>query len=221
MTNTTERVFGWTPHFDERSRSFRLAAVRGKYRDCDWRHGPILDQGPFGSCVGFAAAANLASTRRQVPLADGNVVGHAIYRFAQDMDEWDGNSYEGTSVLAGMKALKHHGYIHRYEWAFGMPDVLWALSWRGPVQVGVWWFEGMGDTDPQGFIHPTGYRSGGHSVLVSGINPVDKYVTITNSWGPAWGVAGQAKISFPEFEKLLLDNGEAVSILKVRPGVAG
>lgn len=211
------RTLDWVPRFDDRSRNFRVAAVKGETRNCDWKHGPILDQGSEGACVGFAATANLASTKRALKIPDGAAVGRALYRYAQTVDEWEGEGYEGTSVLAGMKALKQHGFVSRYEWSFGIQDVLWAVSWRGPVQIGVWWFSNMWDTDADGFVHASGYHVGGHSVLISGVDPEGEFVTITNSWGPGWGVRGQAKLSYADLDKLLRDDGEAVSIVKVRP----
>lgn len=209
------RTLDWHPRFDERSRAFALAETPKALRNAKWRNGPILDQGPDGASVGFAATANLASTRGQLTFPDGNAVANALYRFAQQVDEWEGED-SGTSVLAGMKALKRHGYISRYEWCFGLYDVLHALAWRGPVQIGVWWHEGMFEPDSDGLIHPAGLKVGGHSVLVSGIDFDEKQVIITNSWGAGWGTDGQARMQFNDLGKLLDDNGEAVVISKVK-----
>lgn len=209
-------VLDWRPRFDERSRAFRVAAPAApKLRKATWRHGPVLDQKSEGACVGFAAAQNLQSTKRPQQLGDGNEVARAVYHGAQKIDEWEGEDYSGTSVLAGMKYLHDTGRVLRYNWAFGSNDALYALSWRGPVQVGVWWYSGMWDTDTAGFLHVTGQRVGGHSTLLSAIDPAGQFVTITNSWGPGWGRNGQAKLSFADLRRLLDDEaGEAVTVVK-------
>lgn len=214
------KTFDWVPRFDERSKDFRVAAVHGEVRNCDWSHGEILDQGNVGACVGYAATGNLMSTKRPMHMADPGAVALAIYHFAQTVDEFDGENYEGTSVLAGMKALKHNGYISRYEWAFSLQDILWALSWRGPVQLGVNWYANMMEPDNDGYIHVSGRAVGGHSILVSGVDPDREYVTLTNSWGASWGDRGQCKLTFNDLDLLMKQNGEAVSISKNKPTAA-
>lgn len=162
---------------------------------------------------------------------------HAIYWPAQRDDPWQGGSYpgaspryEGTSVLAAVKRLQALGFITGYLWAFGIEQALLALSWKGPGVVGANWRDGCFDTDADGFIRYTGAVQGGHCLLVKGVRLVwqkgtttaqkraadwysrldlDKsYVVFHNSWGPDWGVGGDAKMTVRDFAALLADEGE-------------
>ena len=165
--------------------------------------------------MGFGTAANLASTRRPLGRSQAALqsLAQEIYHDAQKLDEWPGEDYSGTSVLAGMKAATALGLVKTYRWAFGLQDVLHALSWVGPVEIGVNWYTGMFSTDGEGFLHATGKVEGGHCTLLSGINPDAATVTITNSWGSGWGRNGQALLSWDDLD-LLLRGGEAVTVLK-------
>ena len=40
-----------------------------------------------------------------------NDFARGIYKQAQTLDEWPGDDYEGTSVLAGAKAVQAEGYM--------------------------------------------------------------------------------------------------------------
>ncbi len=66
--------------------------------------GPVLDQGSTSSCVGHAWRAFLSAA----PLMTrGGPDALALYRRAQEVDEWPGAepAYYGTSVRAGAKVL--------------------------------------------------------------------------------------------------------------------
>jgi len=209
---------GRVPQFDERSRQFGIrAAIEAKHpRSYTWSCAPRLDQGSEGACVGFAWAHELAARPAVVPATEG--LARSIYHEAQRIDEWAGEDYEGTSVLAGAKATMARGHLKEYRWAFGLADLVLAVGYAGPAVLGTWWHEGMFDAGECGWLHVTGDRAGGHAYLVNGVSVPDRTFTVHNSWGPTWGTAGEAKIGWDDMERLLHDGGEAcVPIARVRP----
>lgn len=132
-----------------------------------------------------------------------------IYKEAQKVDEWAGEAYSGTSVRAGAKVLKALKYIKEYQWTTDLMTLANAILTRGPVVIGVWWYEGMMEPDETGFIRATGKIVGGHAVLINGVNTKSRKLRAKQSWGRAWGAAGNAFITFDDMEKLLAQDGEA------------
>lgn len=209
-----ERTLDWKPRFDERSRQWGVVKPSQRARNRTWSTGAVLDQGSEGACVGFGHTAALGSTPRS--RAVDNAMALAVYNAAKKVDEWEGEDYDGTSVLAGAKAAKELGFLKEYRWCFSLNDVVLALSHYGPVVVGWNWYSGMFNTDPQGFIHPTGSLEGGHCVELFGVEPVDGYIWGRNSWGSDWGKKGNFKISFGEADRLIHEQGEQCVQTKVR-----
>jgi len=178
---------------------------------------PVLDQGPDGACVGFGVTNELRFYPVPVRGLDAVFAKQRIYWEAQRIDEWAGGDYpgadpamEGTSVLAGVRIARRLGYITEYRWAFGERDLALAVSHLGPCVLGLAWWSDMMAPDAKGFLHRRGEVRGGHCVLCIGVNVRSRYYTIYNSWGPDWGAAGRAKISFTDMAALLADDGEAV-----------
>lgn len=206
---SSERKLDWQPRFDARSRGW---AVRNLIRPVVpksrfWTPGAQLDQGQEGACVGNGWAGEGGATPIRYKIDQH--LATDVYRLAQELDDWEGHDYEGTSVLAGAKAMVNLGMVKNYHWAFGLHDVLMALSYKGPVVLGLNWWTGMFDADKTGFIRPTGKIEGGHCVYAYQINAEEKTITIRNSWGSDWGVNGSAKMTWADLEKLLADQGEA------------
>jgi hypothetical protein len=199
MARTLDRLVS----FDERSKNFPIRALVGsptpisKVWDCKY----FLDQGSEGACVGFGWAHELGAAPVKTPVS--NATGFGIYNEAKKVDEWAGENYEGTSVIAGAKVVQGLGFMPEYRWAFNLNDVIITLGYHGPIVLGCDWYEGMWDTDSKGFIHPTGNIVGGHCVLIRGVAVAKKYLRIRNSWGQSWGSNGDAKISYTDFAKLM------------------
>ncbi len=199
------------PQFDERSRSFPIRELidttvpKRRY----WRLLERLDQGREGACVGFGWAHELNALPFRVK-AD-NEDARSIYKMAQRVDEWPGEQYEGTSVLAGAKVVQERGHIGEYRWAFGIDDVLATLSHHGPVVIGVNWYRGMYNTGTEGFIVPSGDIMGGHCVALRGVAKKRGrwYVVGRNSWGEGWGVRGDFALWASDLERLLGESGDA------------
>ena len=131
------------------------------------------------------------------------------YNWAQRNDEWPGTDYDGTSVRAGAKYLHKHGHIESYTWAYDVYTVVHAVNTVSPVVAGTLWTIDMFVPDKHGFIEPTGDSVGGHAYLIDGVSNRNKFFRIKNSWGKNWGRGGFARITFDNFDKLLLAHGEA------------
>jgi hypothetical protein len=207
--------------FDERSRSFSIKALEPKKpRSYTWRCNEWFDQGHEGACVAYALGHELASRpAEQKGIYDKWLVEN-VYWEAQKIDPWAGGIYpgatpiyEGTSVLAGVKILHKKKFFKEYRWAFNFNDLIAGIGYNGPAVLGLNWYEGMFDTDSDGFIKPSGYIAGGHAVLARAVNVKTGVVTIRNSWGKSWGRGGDCYIKFADLERLLYERGEAVFLV--------
>lgn len=197
--------------FDERSRQFPIRTlIRGapQPRSYTWKCPVTLDQGFEGACVGHAFAHEAAA--RPVKVRDiSEAIATEVYSRARQLDQWEGENYDGTSILAGAKACVERGWYREYRWAFNFEDVLLTLGYRGPVVLGLNWYEGMAEVDERGFLQVAGRVLGGHAILANGVNLSLKAVRLHNSWGPGWGHNGEAFISFDDLRRLLSEDGEA------------
>lgn len=204
---------------DERSKRFpaRSLVSQDKPRDRTWRRGLPYDQGLTSTCVAQTGKGMLNT------LPNSDDVSYRVrsqystdefYTGAQMNDEWEGESYEGTSALGLCRWLKAEGKINEYRWCFGLTDVLLTLSHFGPVGIGVWWYSGMFFTGAGGLITATGEQEGGHEVELIGVDVSEKVVIGMNSWGAEWGDRGRFKLSWDDLDKLLNEQGDAFVIVE-------
>lgn len=213
--------------FDERSRDYPIRAAAGfstTPRNRTWALPLRLDQGREGACTGFARSHDLASVPKPAKgITDATA--QDLYVRARRLDEWPGEDYDGSSVLGAVKAAAELGYVGEYRWAFGIDDVLGALSSLGPVVFGTPWLDSMFDPRPDGTMDCTGKTAGGHSFIGRGVGyPLGgkvrrtgakdvksdvPLVRITNSWGAGWGIGGDCFIRADDLSALLKDDGEA------------
>lgn len=208
MNLTADRRLDRIPQFDPKSRRFGVAAVLPDkpQRSYTWRVPSILDQGTEGACVGFGWTAELNARPVVNNLDDAYAI--SIYHEARLLDEWPGEDYSGTSVLAGAKAILARGHIREYRWGFSLDDLVMALGYAGPVVLGLNWYTGMMNTDPDGFIKPTGQIEGGHCVAATSVNVRRRQFAGPNNWNASWGEAGYWKMSFDDMDRLLHEQGE-------------
>lgn len=206
--------------FDERSRGYPIRSLLTEQlplRSVAWRCDTWLDQDREGACVGFSWAHELAALPVAVP-AD-MILAQKIYRDAQKIDEFPGEAYEGTSVLAGAKIVQSLGYMDEYRWAFGVDDALRAVSYSGPVVIGVPWLASMMTPRPSGLleIDRRGQVAGGHAILVRGLALRSRLpgeergipvIRLRNSWGREWGHDGDCFIKVDDFDWLLQQDGD-------------
>jgi hypothetical protein len=212
-----ERTLDRVVQFDARSRAFGIAPLLATEapRSYTWSCRTHLDQGVEGACVGHAWAHEIAA--RPVVLPADSALAFGIYHRAQVLDgqPWP----EGTSVIAGAKATRERGFISGYRWAFGLGQALAGVSRHGPAVLGLNWYEGMFDTDRDGFLRVTGDVVGGHSLLAVGVNVRLRTVLLHNSWGPSWGMNGKAYMTWDDFGRLLAEDGEVCLPTRTRPGL--
>ena len=217
---TPNRTLDRLVEFDERSRDYnvarRLTGLPSGLVSHTWGiPGEKLDQGPNGACVGFGWANELRAYPKAVAGID-YAAAVRIYRAAQKLDGFP-DDQDGSSVIAGAKAVRNLGYIDGYHWAFTVGDLCQAVSHLGPVVVGTTWLNSMFDPDPQGLLEVDEGSgvAGGHCYLVSGILLNSQIahgaplLRIRNSWGAGWGRRGDAFVRVSDFARLLADNGEA------------
>lgn len=225
------------PEYDERSRQYPIAtllAATQAPRSYTWSCDIYNDQGQEGACVGFAWSHELSARPKVVPTYEAGA--QEIYHRAQQLDQWAGEDYEGTSVLAGAKAVMERvnsagvPLIREYRWAFTVNDIIMTLGYKGPVVFGVNWYEGMWDVDANGFLSVDGDLAGGHAILANGVKIVRKdalqpyslsnidthksFVKLHNSWGTNWGVGGNAKLRLDGLNKLMPNGDFCVPVVR-------
>jgi hypothetical protein len=218
---TTDRRLDAVPQFDQRSRRYPIADLfTDRQRTlCSrgWQCPTWLNQGQEGACVGFSWAHELAARPAEVEGVSRSLA-IRIYEDARKVDEWPGERYDGTSVLAGAKVLKFRGYMQEYRWGFGLIQALQAVGHLGPVVVGMPWYESMHHPRPSGLLEVTKDKEKNrHAILVRGValrarlkgerGPLS-VVQLRNSWGRRWGVDGDCWLLVEDLEALLRDEGE-------------
>lgn len=220
----TQRTLDWHPHYDARSRKYAIRPLL-KQRSVEnkrkmWEEGVVLDQGSEGACVGFAWTGELLAQpqapEKQPSFKYGNELARSFYLEAQKIDEWPGENYSGTSVLAGAKIMQQRGFIGEYRWCFNLNDIKESVISEGPVVFGTPWYEGMYQTKPDGRVRVSGKKVGGHAILITGYDPKMRFGNTNlevfrwrNSWGEDYGVGGSGWIEAKILAKLIEDGAEA------------
>lgn len=219
--------------FDERSRQFSITPMLREEgattpRSFTWGLDTTLDQGAEGACVGFSVSHELRAKPKVIANIT-NATALEMYHVAQHIDPWVGcylgarckvspssQRYDGTSVLAGIKAAQKAGHFAEYRWAFGVEDLKLAVSRQGPAILGIDWYSGMYTPRsfraevPRAWISRTGTIVGGHAILCVGYNIKINSFCLHNSWSPRWGINGRAWITAEDMDLLLRAKGEAV-----------
>jgi hypothetical protein len=199
---------------DERDKLFPLQAVlppaKADITDRNWyQNGWWGNQLQTPQCVAFAWAHWLEDgpvTHKEIP--PPMIAPTVIYGEAQQNDEWEGTSYEGTSVRGGAKALQARGWIKEYRWTTNVEELAQAILTTGPAVVGTNWYQNMFMLAKGGFLKPGGQLVGGHAWVINGVDTKTQRFRIKNSWGRDWGRQGNAFITFEDMQRLLNEDGE-------------
>lgn len=219
-------LLGRVRYHDPNNRSYPMRALMGEAivrRNVTWWRRGVFDQGNTSSCTAHAATGLLVTSpfrmstasRPHLPAYDTFEERVELYRKAQTVDPWPGESYEGSSTDAPFKILRERGHIREWRWCFGVNDVLDTLSAYGPVAVGTNWYRTMFQADPiTGRVTIEGSVAGGHAYQLIGISVRNKTVTAVNSWGEQFGVRGRFVLTWDQLGKLLEDDGgEACTVV--------
>jgi hypothetical protein len=220
-TTTTDRRLDRLVQFDEASRLYPIRTlVRSDLplRSRTWTCSTWLDQGNEGACVGFSWSHNLSCYSTPIRGITDDFARDRVYHPSQLIDEWPGEAYDGTSVLAGAKTVKSLGYIEEYRWAFSVDEALHALG-LSAVVCGFVWLQSMFHPRPSGLLEvDRGEVAGGHAICARGVTLAPRLkgesaklgpvVRFRNSWGRGWGANGDCFVKAEDFEWLQQQQGE-------------
>ncbi len=169
-----------------------------------WQIGEILDQGQEGSCVGHGWTAWENAKPTGYPVQQDHAFAVEWYERAQEIDEWPGSDYSGTSVRAGARVALERGYITEYVWASGIAELdAWLLG-KGPLVIGSRWYGSMISPDVDGFLTvdcTSGVR-GGHCYLLYGKGEGGSYKG-QNSWGSDYAKEGTFRFRPDDLARLI------------------
>jgi hypothetical protein len=234
MPPVTPYPLGRVKEHDPRSIYYAVAAwPRSAVKSVDWtRRAPVFDQGQLGSCTGNAAAGlvgtdALGYTGQSSVTVSGNVLpvdetlALQVYSLATQLDEYQG-AYPpddtGSSGLGAAKALVKLGLSSHYQHAFSLGALNTALQ-RGPVMIGIEWFNSMFEPDNRGqlLLDKTSGVAGGHEFIVSAYIKDSGLYRMENSWGPGWGIGGSAFFTAADLQWLLSQEGDVTQPVFTMP----
>lgn len=199
-----------------------------------WVAGLVLDQGREGACVGFGCTGEaMASPVRQkfpapgvAPVSEADVVAAAnnvavsVYHRCLQIDEYEGERDEGTSVRAGLLVGRERGWWGGFRWAKSLDELRIGLE-SGPVIAGVDWRDSMYETDAEGRVRIGGSLVGGHCLLITGYSPRwgrhrEPVFRWRNSWGPSYGLHGNGYIAPADLDRILFRAGGEAAVVTDR-----
>lgn len=214
MVDPTNIRFGRIPSPDTRDLKFPMRAMippSVPLTTVTYATGPILDQGDTPQCVGYAWRQFLTS---EPTCTTTGPTPTEIYLEAQKLDEWPGESYDGTSVRGGAEFMTNQARLKSYVWAANEIDIRDFLITTGTVVMGTDWLSSMFNPRPDGTLKVNGQLAGGHAYLLVGYDVQRNAVKMVQSWGD-WGpLHGYAYIKMSDLGKLMRAGGEACAAVE-------
>lgn len=223
----TDPRLGWVSKHDPKSLDFPVRAVLPTQVEKVPRIWTppsfVMDQGTEGACVGFGWTAELVGSPKPDPYVElprANQYAFNYYSACQKIDEWEGEDYDGTSVLAGAKVANRRGLIPEYRWSLGIDDLRDSVIQIGGAVIGIPWYSSMYETRESGLVEVDGDLVGGHCIYIYGYHPSmripgedyhERFEVFRwrNSWGDSYGKNGSGFIRFEDLRDLLAKWGEA------------
>ena len=189
---------------------------------------------------GLATVAHYLLKRRKTYPDPTPVSPRMIYQMAKRYDEWPGEDYSGSSARGVMKGWHKHGICSESKWPYktkkpdtALTQTRTADAVHRPLgayfrvnhkdlvamhsaiaEVGILYatamvHTGWDDVGPDGVIEYSEAVKGGHAFAIVAYDKGGFW--IQNSWGPDWGKAGFAKISYDDW----LANGTDIWVARL------
>ena len=179
-----------------------------------WRICPRKDQGEIPKCTGTSMRNMLDSAPYTTKFGPSDM---DIYLGAQFLDEWQGEGYDGSSILGACRFTEKLGYIEWYGWGQRADDGRRWLLLNGPILLGIRWTDGMFYPDEKThLIRPTGRTVGGHAIQSYRYDHRQGVFWLHQSWGYEWGKNGLACIQGEDLDMLIAEGGELATIRERR-----
>ena len=204
---------------------------------------PVLDQGNEGACTAFglATVAHTLLRTRSSGVDTTRVSTRMFYDMARRYDEWQGESYSGSSCRGAMKGWHKHGVCSEAAWPDAPdrePDCYTDQRARDASRnpLGAYFrvnhkdlvamhaaFAEVGVLYASSAVHEGWIQPPAHGRIAWGQQPAVGYHAyaivaydgegfwLQNSWGPAWGNQGIARISYDEW----LEHGTDVWVARL------
>lgn len=183
-----------------------------------WWTSSTMNQGNSSMCVAYTWRQwlNSAPVIDRSGLAGPDV--YRIYQRAQQLDDFPGTAYQGTTVRAGAKVMEELGFLKEYVWASSAEEIAEFVLTQGTACFGTNWYKSMFTPRADGYvkISPDSPMNGGHAYLCTGYNKKTGLFRFVNSWGPEWGSSGRFYMSGETVERLIREDGEACGGLEIK-----
>ena len=240
--------------FDERDYLMRayLPVVRLPKR-IDWapKMSAVRDQGKESTCVGFAITTGMKEYQEMLDYKKLVILSpRFLYSEAKKLDDLP-EEVEGTTIRAGMQALKKKGVCRESFWPYqpnrssrhkkgadadakkfrvlsyarilNLNELRLALATKGPCVIGIEVFKGMMRTKAGVIPMPKKdeVSLGGHAICISGYDDKKKLAKFKNSWSSKWGQRGYGFLSYTYIERYLMDAWSSVDVDDPNPLTLG
>lgn len=143
------------------------------------------------------------------------------YDYAQRVDEWQGEAYEGTSGRAAAQFFRALGLWNSFWWTNSAEEDVDYLLRYGPLGAGSDWFTGMDKPDKNGYLRPEGTWRGGHEWTIDGVKldkpgrpDLDGDLRMHQSWGKKTAGAPYevAKIRLSDWRYLRTQGADSLAV---------